>query len=202
MPNYRKLYTTLFNAITDALEDMGKQNYGLASERLMHAQQIDKLLNFLADACGETAPPAIILDHAGIVIHVLHVYDIVLYAYQVPLGEVVEKQVRSARRQVVRCSPPVAKLDVIKSNINHKHIVSVQEVRALVVDLVARHKESNVSPLPHDVVTRLTITLRQRLLHFPHAITKCLADKGQVVFAPFRLARPALEAHVEGGRVG
>ena len=38
MPNYQKLYTTLFNAITDALEDMGKQNYGLASERLMHAQ--------------------------------------------------------------------------------------------------------------------------------------------------------------------
>ena len=37
MPNYQKLYTTLFNAITDALEDMGKQNYGLASERLMHA---------------------------------------------------------------------------------------------------------------------------------------------------------------------
>ena len=38
MPNYKKLYTTLFNAITDALEDMGKQNYGLAAERLMHAQ--------------------------------------------------------------------------------------------------------------------------------------------------------------------
>lgn len=38
MVNYKKLYTTLFNAITDALEDMGKQNYGLASERLMHAQ--------------------------------------------------------------------------------------------------------------------------------------------------------------------
>ena len=38
MPNYKKLYTTLFNAITDALEDMGKQNYCLAAERLMHAQ--------------------------------------------------------------------------------------------------------------------------------------------------------------------
>ena len=38
MPNYKKLYTTLFNAITDALEDLGKQNYGLAAERLMHAQ--------------------------------------------------------------------------------------------------------------------------------------------------------------------
>lgn len=38
MPDYQKLYTTLFNAITDALEDLGKQNYGMASERLMHAQ--------------------------------------------------------------------------------------------------------------------------------------------------------------------
>lgn len=38
MPNYKKMYTTLFNAITDALEDMGKQNYGQAAERLMHAQ--------------------------------------------------------------------------------------------------------------------------------------------------------------------
>lgn len=38
MPNYKKLYTTLFNAITDALEDMERQNYGLASERLIHAQ--------------------------------------------------------------------------------------------------------------------------------------------------------------------
>ena len=38
MPDYQKLYTTLFNAITDALEELRKQNYGLAAERLMHAQ--------------------------------------------------------------------------------------------------------------------------------------------------------------------
>ena len=38
MPDYQKLYTTLFNAITDTLEELRKQNYGLAAERLMHAQ--------------------------------------------------------------------------------------------------------------------------------------------------------------------
>ncbi len=43
MPNYKKLYTTLFNAVTDALEDLGKQNYGLAAERLMHAQLTTEL---------------------------------------------------------------------------------------------------------------------------------------------------------------
>lgn len=38
MPDYQKLYSILFNAITDTLEDLRKQNYGMASERLMHAQ--------------------------------------------------------------------------------------------------------------------------------------------------------------------
>lgn len=38
MPDYQKLYSILFNAITDTLEDLGKQNYGMAAERLMHAQ--------------------------------------------------------------------------------------------------------------------------------------------------------------------
>ena len=39
MPDYQKLYTILFNAITDALEEMEKQNYGLAAEGLKAAQQ-------------------------------------------------------------------------------------------------------------------------------------------------------------------
>ena len=39
MPDYQKMYTTLFNAITDALEEMQKQNIGLAQERLITAQQ-------------------------------------------------------------------------------------------------------------------------------------------------------------------
>ncbi|MCC2258738.1 hypothetical protein AAAT94_16735 [Intestinimonas aquisgranensis] len=38
MPDYQKLYSILFNAITDTLKDLRKQNYGMASERLMHAQ--------------------------------------------------------------------------------------------------------------------------------------------------------------------
>ena len=38
MSDYQELYSMLFNAITDTLEDLRKQNYGLASERLMHAQ--------------------------------------------------------------------------------------------------------------------------------------------------------------------
>lgn len=38
MSDYQKLYSILFNAITDTLEDLGKQNYGMAAERLMHAQ--------------------------------------------------------------------------------------------------------------------------------------------------------------------
>lgn len=36
---YRKMYYTLFNAITDALEAMEQQNYGQARARLIAAQQ-------------------------------------------------------------------------------------------------------------------------------------------------------------------
>ena len=39
MPDYQKMYTTLFNAITDALEELEKQNVGLAREMLIAAQQ-------------------------------------------------------------------------------------------------------------------------------------------------------------------
>ena len=37
--NYKKLYHLLFNAITDALEQMEKQNFGTAKETLIAAQQ-------------------------------------------------------------------------------------------------------------------------------------------------------------------
>ena len=37
--NYQKMYTTLFNAITDALEQMKSQNFGTAQETLIAAQQ-------------------------------------------------------------------------------------------------------------------------------------------------------------------
>ena len=36
---YKKLYHLLFNAITDALEQMEKQNYGTAKDVLIAAQQ-------------------------------------------------------------------------------------------------------------------------------------------------------------------
>ena len=39
MTNYQKMYMTLFNAITDALEQMEKQNFGTAKESLIAAQQ-------------------------------------------------------------------------------------------------------------------------------------------------------------------
>ena len=39
MENYRKMYSTLFNAITDALAQIEKQNYGDARTPLIAAQQ-------------------------------------------------------------------------------------------------------------------------------------------------------------------
>ena len=36
---YQKMYYTLFNAMTDALQAMGEQNYGTAREILEKAQQ-------------------------------------------------------------------------------------------------------------------------------------------------------------------
>ena len=38
MPDYQKMYLLLFNTITDALEEMKKQNYGEATELLRKAQ--------------------------------------------------------------------------------------------------------------------------------------------------------------------
>ena len=49
MPDYQKMYTTLFNAITDALEEIQKQNIGLAQERLIAAQQLAEDIYISAD---------------------------------------------------------------------------------------------------------------------------------------------------------
>ena len=38
MTDYQKMYLLLFNAITDALEEMENQNYGEAAELLREAQ--------------------------------------------------------------------------------------------------------------------------------------------------------------------
>ena len=39
MENYQKMYSTLLNAITDALAQIEKQNYGDAKSTLIAAQQ-------------------------------------------------------------------------------------------------------------------------------------------------------------------
>ena len=39
MPDYQKMYTTLFNAMTDAIENIEEANYGIAKELLIQAQQ-------------------------------------------------------------------------------------------------------------------------------------------------------------------
>ena len=39
MTDYQKMYLTLFNAITDALAQIEKQNYGDAKDLLIAAQQ-------------------------------------------------------------------------------------------------------------------------------------------------------------------
>lgn len=39
MPDYQKLYTLLFNAVTDAVEELERMNFGAARERLISAQQ-------------------------------------------------------------------------------------------------------------------------------------------------------------------
>lgn len=39
MPDYQKLYTLLFNAITDALTALDAQNFGTAKDGLIRAQQ-------------------------------------------------------------------------------------------------------------------------------------------------------------------
>ena len=39
MPDYEKMYHLLFNAITDALEQLEQQNFGSAKDLLIAAQQ-------------------------------------------------------------------------------------------------------------------------------------------------------------------
>ena len=39
MPDHQKMYTTLFNAMTDAIENIEKLNFGEAKELLIQAQQ-------------------------------------------------------------------------------------------------------------------------------------------------------------------
>lgn len=55
MENFPKYYTLLFNAVTDAIHDLDKQNYGNARARLVKAQQ-DAEDAFLAAGDEEVCP--------------------------------------------------------------------------------------------------------------------------------------------------
>ena len=48
--DYEKLYHLLFNAITDALEQMESQNFGTAKETLITAQQEAEALYMSAES--------------------------------------------------------------------------------------------------------------------------------------------------------
>lgn len=47
--NYETLYHNLFNAITDALEEIPQQKYSEARQRLMEAQQKTEMIYINAD---------------------------------------------------------------------------------------------------------------------------------------------------------
>ena len=56
MENFPKYYTLLFNAITDAIEDIDRKNYGVARARLVKAQQ-DAEEAYLEAGDEESASP-------------------------------------------------------------------------------------------------------------------------------------------------
>ena len=49
MANYEKMYSTLFNAITDALEQIEQQNFGSAKDLLIAAQQHNEEIYITAE---------------------------------------------------------------------------------------------------------------------------------------------------------
>ncbi len=59
MPDYQKMYTTLFNAITDALNAIDAQNLGVAKDLLRRAQlQAEELYLAAGEPEGENAEEA------------------------------------------------------------------------------------------------------------------------------------------------
>ena len=50
MPDYEKMYHLLFNAITDALEQIEQQNFGNAKDLLIAAQQEAEEINMSAES--------------------------------------------------------------------------------------------------------------------------------------------------------
>ena len=49
MTDYRQMYLMLFNSITDALENMDRQNYGFARDALKRAQQETEAIFMASD---------------------------------------------------------------------------------------------------------------------------------------------------------
>ena len=56
MENYRKMYSTLFNAITDALAQIENQNYGDAKSTLIAAQQKAEEMYITAQNRNRSSP--------------------------------------------------------------------------------------------------------------------------------------------------
>ena len=55
MPNYEKMYFQLFNAVTNALEEAQKMNFGQPKEILIQAQQnCEELYISESDTCSKT----------------------------------------------------------------------------------------------------------------------------------------------------
>ena len=56
MANYEKMYSTLFNAITDALEQIEQQNFGSAKDLLIAAQQQAEEIYITAENYSRSIP--------------------------------------------------------------------------------------------------------------------------------------------------
>ena len=56
MEEYKKMYLLLFNAITDALEQMEQQNYGTAKDLLITAQQKAEEIYITAESSKSSSP--------------------------------------------------------------------------------------------------------------------------------------------------
>ena len=54
---YQKLYTLLFNAVTDAIRDLEQENVGLAKQRLTEAQQQCEEHYMVQDDAPQSVPP-------------------------------------------------------------------------------------------------------------------------------------------------
>ena len=59
MPDYEKMYHLLFNAITDALEQIEQQNLGIAKDQLISAQQKNRRTLYHSGELKKQHPKAV-----------------------------------------------------------------------------------------------------------------------------------------------